>query len=1077
VGVANRVYTGEDLNDSGEAEPIANEGGARTAHRYAHRTADYLPSAGGINGSVQHGDRAADPTSDLLRFSLSGLPGTVPSDRIWAYLLDNDDNRLPVGPVAISGATVDASIAITGVNLVAGYDTIYVTLGAHYADGSLPAAAMAPLRLALHQAPDTPANASQEMQSADAMHAHHQMAAPASPDSADAPGKGYAVGLLSQAQVLRQHSGFAQSSLAANSLSSAKMHIEHVLNTLYGTADARYGDHDGDGIPTNPGDGYGLLRYRTGLIAAMQALQSHASATQQMKDRAGEVLVTLENIGTSTDGKWAALLIARAQEVLAATTVSQAQTPINQLVALAERILNGEDLDDDGQVEPIANEGGAAVAYQTAQNAADMTLTLRISPDGGGGTPTPVTPQPGAGDAFEDDDACNRASTINPTGAIQNHTFHDAGDADWVRFHAMANKTYKIELANLGNQADGVILLHEACGADPSANQNNAFGSIVTLEWDSTKHGDLFLELRQFDPAFSGAETNYRLTVTEDATPPIAPSDLRCIAENQTTVGVQWKRSQERDVVKYRITFRNENATDSGNREVNDPQATFLQLGNLAPNELYFLDVVAVDFSNNSSPKSGEIPCRAATPNDASQPSFSLQQPAAASVITTTASLVTFSGLAQDSGSNLSRVNVRNASTGAEGWDFTLSGASDDFRVKDLPLQTGDNTVQVTVFDEAGNSSKKTVTVKRQGSSGGAALIVAGHNETFGLQTNIYNAANRAYRLFKTAGFSDDSIFYIAPVAQDADGDGDNDVDAAASPAAVTTAITGWAAEAGRVGPGKPFHVYMIDHGFAEKFCVSGCSGGALTPKALDDALRTLETASGVTDVNVIIEACQSGSFVDRFQGDIENSLAKQGRVIITSTGRVNNAYASAEGAYFSDAFFSCLADSGSLKACFDQAIAAVDATGVDQTPLLDDNGDAQFTAGDGSVAQGRTLTKFFSSTRPQIVSVQLDRQGANGTLSAIVQEGAEEIDIVWAAVYPPSFQEPSDVTINLNVPTVRLERNPNDDAAYSFVYTGGFPETGDYRVIFYAQDRLGIHAQPKTVGDVEAVYLPVVVK
>jgi hypothetical protein len=238
-----------------------------------------------------------------------------------------------------------------------------------------------------------------------------------------------------------------------------------------------------------------------------------------------------------------------------------------------------------------------------------------------------------------------------------------------------------------------------------------------------------------------------------------------------------------------------------------------------------------------------------------------------------------------------------------------------------------------------------------------------------------------------------------------------------------------------------------------------------------------LESATGANQVNVFIEACQSGSFIDRFNGDVANSLAKAGRVIITSTGRENNAYASAQGAYFSDAFFSCVADSGSLKACFDQAKDAVEATGVNQTPWLDDNGDGVFNGGDGAVAQGRIVTSFFSSIRPVIASIDVTRQGANGVLSAQIEEGAEEVALVWAALFPPSFAEPSGVTLNLSVPTVRLEPDPVKPGRYLFTYTNGFTEQGDYRIVFYAQDRLGINARPKRFGEELQVFLPLVSK
>jgi len=201
----------------------------------------------------------------------------------------------------------------------------------------------------------------------------------------------------------------------------------------------------------------------------------------------------------------------------------------------------------------------------------------------------------------------------------------------------------------------------------------------------------------------------------------------------------------------------------------------------------------------------------------------------------------------------------------------------------------------------------------------------------------------------------------------------------------------------------------------------------------------------------------------------------KPGRVIITSTSDNKNAYASAEGAYFSDAFFSCIADSLDLKSCFEEGKAAVATTGVSQFPQLDDNADAVYTGGDGSVAQTRFVTRFFGTSRPTIQSTAVNRQGANGTLSATVKEGAEELEVVWAAIYPPSFAEPQGVTLNLNVPTVRLEADPAVEGRYTFNYINGFTETGDYRIVFYAQDRNGIHATPRRAGEQGTLYLPLI--
>jgi hypothetical protein len=442
-------------------------------------------------------------------------------------------------------------------------------------------------------------------------------------------------------------------------------------------------------------------------------------------------------------------------------------------------------------------------------------------------------------------------------------------------------------------------------------------------------------------------------------------------------------------------------------------------------------------------------------------PSVTVLQPTTAAAYTTTLSALSFSGTATDSGNNLSRVQVRNATNGAEAWDYSLQGAADSFHVENVSLRPGDNQIQITVFDTAGNSGSASLVVRRLGQSLGAVILVAGHNETFGLQTNIDYTVNRAYRLFQGAGFDDDHIFYLAPAAQDPDGDGASEVDAPANPANLQSAIQTWAAS--RVGPGRPLHLYLMDHGLIEVFCTDGCAGaGQTTPDALDDWLSALEAASGVDEINVIIEACHSGSFLDRQGG--AGSITRAGRVVITSTDRNNNAYASAQGAYFSDAFLSCLAASSSLKSCYDQARAAVATTGTGQAPWMDDNGDAVFNTSDGTIAQSRYVAHFFGASPPQLASPAVTLVGATGTLTVNVTEGGEPVEMVWAAVYAPSFQEPSETTLNLGVPTVRLDPVARAPGSYRTVYPNGFTEAGVYRVVFYAQDRAGMQAQPALV-------------
>jgi len=684
---------------------------------------------------------------------------------------------------------------------------------------------------------------------------------------------------------------------------------------------------------------------------------------------------------------------------------------------------------------------------------------------------------PAEGDSYEVDDTCDAASTILTDGSAQSHTFHDAEDQDWIKFTVEANKTYVIETSNVGADHDAILFLYDACGAPDLGSEENAFGQTVHIEWNSTSAGTFYLMLQQYDPDVYGESTRYDISVELDTMPPSAPKSPRSAPADEALI-LQWKRSPELDVVGYKICWGTVSETCEGVEDVDGGDTTYHELTLLTNGTRYYARIRAVDFSGNKSSWSSEVSNIPAIPPDATNPSVTVDQPTTAAVYTTTLGAVTVGGNAQDTGNNLSRVEVRKG-TVSLGWDYSLAGSSDTFHVENVSLSLGDNTIQVIAHDDAGNEGSTTLTFHRLGQTDdGVVIIVAGHNASNSLQSNIYNATNRAYRVFQGAGFSDDAIYYLSPTAQAPYGDGNNKVDATATSANLQYAIETWAVASGRVGPGQPLHLYMMDHGETEYFCTDGCgSSGRTMSNDLDSWLDALELSTGADTINVIIEACRSGSFIDRVEGEAA-SISEAGRVVIASTGRNNNAYASTEGAYFSDAFFSCVVGSGSLKTCYDQAKAAVALTGNDQTPWLDDNGDGLSNPSDGSIAQNRYIASAFGSFQPEIQSASVNVVDGSGTLTASVEQGAEEIDMVWAAVYSPSFQEPVSTTLNLGVPVVLLEADPDVEGSYTATYPSGFTEEGPYRVIFYAQDLGGTHAPPKLVTPGETrIYLPVILK
>ena len=277
---------------------------------------------------------------------------------------------------------------------------------------------------------------------------------------------------------------------------------------------------------------------------------------------------------------------------------------------------------------------------------------------------------------------------------------------------------------------------------------------------------------------------------------------------------------------------------------------------------------------------------------------------------------------------------------------------SPDVRLEFEAPAGGTYYLRLTDFDPAAGSSERTyrLSVRRlsQESQPGALVLVAGRlkiNDP--LQANIYDVTDAAYRLFVQHGYTGDRIFYLAAAQWDADGDGFSDVDGMPGRGNLEYAIEQWVVE--RVGSGRPFTLYVMDHGNYDLFYLNG-SSPTVRPDEISVWLNELEAAVPGVKVNVILESCFSGSFIDLAQ-----SVSKPGRVVMSSAGAYTPAYASQNGAVFSDALVAALGRGMSLYSGFTEGQAATLASHPNQTPWLDDDGDGRPNeAEDGQVAQHR---------------------------------------------------------------------------------------------------------------------------
>ena len=369
----------------------------------------------------------------------------------------------------------------------------------------------------------------------------------------------------------------------------------------------------------------------------------------------------------------------------------------------------------------------------------------------------------------------------------------------------------------------------------------------------------------------------------------------------------------------------------------------------------------------------------------------------------------------------------------------------------------------------------------------GAAIIVAGRlktNDT--VQPIIEATADLAYQSLLQGGLSPDNILYLSTAT------GRTGVDGLPTEANIRDAIQDWART--RVGLGAPLWLYLADHGNIDR--VHNEIGEAITAAELNLWLSNLEATSGVDQLNIVIDTCYSGSFIDTYQagGWGSGEISGQGRIIVSSTSSRWFAYAPpiVTGQpiplmYFSDGFWNAIGEGQSIWSAFLAGRKTVEAGGQRcgdydyscQRPWLDDTGDAWFDGTDGLVAQTQGLSASFGgSGAPYIDWLTVDDvSGGQATIRVQVRDDSR-VERVWARIFAPSFTPPetTDGSIpEIEVPELELVWQSGDVFAIDYA---GFTETGAYQVVVYAQDDEANVAAPRWVLTGEQnVYLPLIVK
>jgi hypothetical protein len=304
-------------------------------------------------------------------------------------------------------------------------------------------------------------------------------------------------------------------------------------------------------------------------------------------------------------------------------------------------------------------------------------------------------------------------------------------------------------------------------------------------------------------------------------------------------------------------------------------------------------------------------------------------------------------------------------------------------------------------------------------------------------------------------------------------------------------AITVWAAE--KVAADRPLTLYLVGHGMKDKFLLNASETEYVTPEDLDEWLSQLEEEVSNLEVNIIIDSCNSGSFIEHDGGEI----CEGRRVVITSAGPNQEAWSTEKGILFSDHCLSELDEHGSLYTCFASAVKAIQSAipYKNQTPWLDGDGDNKeneeadfveagqrdYFAGEGPPPPFPLSARY----RPYIEAVEapavvLSEVGTRHISATVRDDGT--VERAWVVIYPPSYRPPQGegfVLGDLVTKTLTLKtQGANTWIAQTEIDFSDFNEQGRYRLVVYAEDGERGESYARTLEVwVGKLYLPIVTR
>ncbi len=398
-------------------------------------------------------------------------------------------------------------------------------------------------------------------------------------------------------------------------------------------------------------------------------------------------------------------------------------------------------------------------------------------------------------------------------------------------------------------------------------------------------------------------------------------------------------------------------------------------------------------------------------------------------------------GLASDNSGNIYVADAENCrflkfNPGGELASSLGSCGSNPEQMNELHYLAVDSEEKVYVADKYNNRIQ--VFTKIEILENSRVIIVAGGGS---YANSLWDAtqmcASFAYRALTYQGFNTADITYLSEDTDlDLDKDGESNVEDVPSIPRLNAEIM----QAG-INNVENLVLYLTDHGGTNESGEGTFRLSASETLAASDLAAMLDIFPG--RVIVIIDACQSGSFI--------NALEGANRIIITSTGPFEKAKFINQGTIsFSNFFWTGVFNGSSLLNSYNTASGAVNII-ADQTPQIRPTDVSPNIYIGNGVAGMVGEAPGIGSITISPPELQLETQAVLRANNVIDPDG---IARVWAVIWPPNYNPGSVANPLTDLPSVDLLPVAGEEGTYAGDYDG-FVSMGLYQIAVYAMDRM----------------------